>query len=121
MSGSPDRPELTDLGHWERCNAGPLASEPRLRLLHHLVNKHDPMELIAIGAPEDEYDSELFDIVRRLPECRSEDDTVKMIHCVFSDWFHPVEVPLEDCAALGRDAWALWHATPAQEQSKSSL
>ena len=120
MSSHSDKPEHASLEHWARYNAGRVASEPLLLPLHQLLNKHDPMKLIAVGAPEDEYDQELFDIARRLHDCSSADDMVGMVHAVFCSWFDAVAGPREAYRSLGQDIWALWHSTRLQGQQEGT-
>jgi hypothetical protein len=52
-----------------------------------LMRGADPIRLIAIGAPEDEYDVELRTILPRLREAKSPDDVQRIVHEEFVHWF----------------------------------
>jgi hypothetical protein len=52
-----------------------------------LMREADPIRLIAIGAPEDEYDVELRTILPRLREAKSADDVQRIVHEEFVHWF----------------------------------
>ncbi len=51
------------------------------------VNAADPITLLRIGAPDDEYDPEIDEITHRLPECRTQAQTRATVHRVFVKWF----------------------------------
>jgi hypothetical protein len=76
--------------------------------LREVLNEHDPIRLIAIGAPEDEYDLERGVIAARPAHCRSVDDVHSMVYDVFCEYF--------DAGTAGsRDAYRplaehLWNA-----------
>ena len=54
-----------------------------------ILNKHDPIGLIRMGAPLDEYFSEAAAIVNRLPESTlSEDDALDLVYDVFAESFN---------------------------------
>jgi hypothetical protein len=67
----------------------------RFRRTRAVANRVDPVHLIAIGAPDDEYDAEVHDLVR-LAEPVSADD----VAAVFAAWFHPGIVSEADAAAI---------------------
>lgn len=52
-----------------------------------VLHKHDPIGLIAGGAPDDEYDSQVGAIVRLLSNNIRDDELVKSIRDVFVDSF----------------------------------
>jgi len=54
-----------------------------------VVNKADPIGLLRMGAPDDEYHPEIDEIACRLPEpeCRTVAQTHTMVHRVFVRWF----------------------------------
>ena len=45
-----------------------------------LLREADPMRLIVIGAPDDEYDPEVSTILPRLREAKSPDDVQRIVH-----------------------------------------
>jgi len=55
--------------------------------LRELLNKHDPIRLIRIGAPEDEYDSERSVLAGRLLNCETVEDAIAATHQVFCELF----------------------------------
>lgn len=54
-----------------------------------VLNRHDPVGLIADGAPADEYDYQQAAIMRKLPACKSIERLQAMIHEEFCHWFNP--------------------------------
>ena len=55
--------------------------------LRDVFNQHDPIRLIAIGAPEDEYDLERGVIAAKLTHCGNVDDVHTMVYKVFCEYF----------------------------------
>ncbi len=55
--------------------------------LREIVNKEDPIGLIGMGAPADEYDPEISAILPKIKECKSVESLQTMIHAVFVKWF----------------------------------
>ena len=51
------------------------------------VNAADPIAILRIGAPDDEYDPEIDEITHRLTECRTQAQTRATVHRVFVKWF----------------------------------
>lgn len=51
------------------------------------VNEADPIGLLRMGAPRDEYHPEIDDISSQLPHCRTRDETWSMVHRTFVKWF----------------------------------
>jgi len=52
-----------------------------------IVNRVDPIRLIGMGCPRDEYDSEVADILKILPDAISSRELAEMIYLVFIKWF----------------------------------
>lgn len=52
-----------------------------------LLREADPIRLIVIGAPDDEYDPEVSTILPRLGEATSADDVQRIVHEEFVRWF----------------------------------
>lgn len=75
------------------------------RLLHGA----DPIRLIEIGAPDDEYDPEVSTILPRLREARSSDDVQRIVHEEFIRWFDAeIAGPATDYGAVAKDIWEVW-------------
>ena len=62
------------------------------KVARKLINRHDPIGLIAKGGPSDEYDYQQAAIMRKLPACKSIDRLQAMMHDEFSHWFHAENV-----------------------------
>lgn len=60
---------------------------PELLELRNIVNKVDPINLIRIGCPDDEYDGEAHEILGLIPEAKSLEQLTELIHAVFVKWF----------------------------------
>jgi len=59
------------------------------KAVQKVINRHDPMGLIAEGAPADEYEYQQAAIMRKLPACKSIHRLQAMIHDEFCHWFNP--------------------------------
>lgn len=55
--------------------------------LRKILNRHDPIGLIGIGVPEDEYDPERSVIASRLVHCHGVEDVHAMVYEVFCEYF----------------------------------
>jgi hypothetical protein len=51
------------------------------------IDESDPIGLLAIGAPADEYDPEVRTILPRLPGANGVEDVLAIVHEEFSRWF----------------------------------
>jgi hypothetical protein len=60
-----------------------------VEIARSIINEWDPHALLASGAPDDEFESEIASIVRQLPRIRSRNDAVLAIARVFSSAFEP--------------------------------
>ncbi|NOU92565.1 hypothetical protein GC093_04875 [Paenibacillus sp. LMG 31456] len=56
-----------------------------IKLLTQVINKWDPIGLLAGGAPEDEYSIEIREIAQKSSLCNSETDLAILIFKVFND------------------------------------
>ena len=56
--------------------------------IQSIINKYDPWELISIGAPDDEYSTQINQIIRALKELKTEDEIAKEIEKIFTPFFH---------------------------------
>jgi len=57
------------------------------RGLSELLYRHDPVGLAAIGAPKDEYESEVSTIIPRLKGATGPEDVRRIFHREFLRWF----------------------------------
>ena len=56
--------------------------------LREIVNRHDPIGLIAIGTPEDEYEPEVMTIIVQLKNGMTEEQVHDLIYQEFMRWFN---------------------------------
>jgi len=56
--------------------------------VREIINKHDPADLIVIGAPEDEYDPEVKTIVYQLKNDQTIDQIQDLVYQEFIRWFN---------------------------------
>lgn len=76
----------------ESTDSGPVhQGHPALReVVRRAINAADPIGLLGIGAPEDEYDPEIRTVVPRLPGAASALVVRTILHEEFAAWFAPV-------------------------------
>ena len=75
----------------------------------HLLREADPLDLIAMGAPDDEYDPEVSTILPRLREARAAVDVQRIVHEEFVRWFGADLIgPLTDYAEVAEKIWGTW-------------
>lgn len=71
-----------------------------------LVREADPIGLIAIGTPKDEYDVEVSTILPRLPEATSARDLQRIVHEEFVHWFGAETAgPAKIYATVAEEIW----------------
>ena len=71
-----------------------------------LVREADPIRLIAIGAPDDEYDVEVSTILPRLHEATSASDVHRIVYEEFVHWFDAdIAGPPEIYVAVSEEIW----------------
>ena len=66
-----------------------------------VIHEWDPYSLLAGGAPDDEFDSEIKAVVRQLHRIRSANDASHVISRVFSSSFEPEVFQFEHCQSVG--------------------
>ena len=77
-----------------------------------LVREADPIGLIAIGTPKDEYDIEVGTILPRLHEATSARDVQRIVHEEFVHWFSAETAgPPEIYATVSEEIWKTWQAS----------
>ena len=74
-----------------------------------LLREADPLGLIAMGAPADEYDPEVSTILPRLREANAVVDVQRIVHEEFVRWFGADLIgPLADYAEVAEKIWGTW-------------
>jgi hypothetical protein len=88
-----------------------IMGEPSQQLTYgqveEVINRHDPMGLLAMGAPKDEYKPEIKDLVERRNQnnmALSPDE----IRVVFEYWFYPGCMKQEKAEAISKELRALF-------------
>jgi hypothetical protein len=73
-----------------------------------LLYRHDPVGLIEVGAPKDEYWPEVEALLPRLREARSQDHLRRIVHAVFLQQFEAEETcgPESAYEAISQEIWA---------------
>lgn len=70
--------------------------------VREVINRHDPEGLIEIGAPEDEYDPEVADLVRLVLGANGPND--EAVLAVWEKWFSGLpSMPPERAASIARE------------------
>lgn len=75
-----------------------------------LRREADPIRLIAIGAPDDEYGIEVSTILPRLHEAESAADAQRIMHEEFVHWFDAdIAGPITHYAEVAEKIWEVRH------------
>lgn len=59
------------------------------KLVEAAVNRADPIGLLALGFPDNEYHAEIAEILPKVESATSEEDLSEVIHQIFVEWFEP--------------------------------
>ena len=71
--------------------------------------RRDPIGLVGVGAPDDEYEPEVGTILSRLGTVSSEGEVLDVVHEEFLRWFGPeVAGPRERYAGAASEVWRVW-------------
>jgi hypothetical protein len=73
-----------------------------------ILNRLDPVGLIAAGAPGDEYDLEVSTILPRLRTIQSAAEARRVVHEEFQYWFEDSAGPESDYDAVAEQLWHAW-------------
>ncbi len=76
--------------------------ERALLTIGEIIRAWDPYDLIAEGAPQDEFDAEIAQLTTQIPRIRTVDDAAQAISTVFSEAFGPDNFQVENCREVGR-------------------
>ena len=69
------------------------------------IDKWDPMGLLSIGAPDDEYDPEIKNIVNEIQAVKNENELALLTKSIFEKWFGE-EFDFEDCFKVAMNIWS---------------
>ena len=76
-----------------------------------LLREADPIGMITMGAPDDEYDPEVSTILPRLREADAAADVQRIVHEEFVQWFGTdIAGPLTGYADVAERIWGTWLA-----------
>lgn len=79
---------------WPQCK--------RIELIvRKVIHGWDPYHLLEGGAPDDEWDREILQIVGRVGRIHSAFDAAAIVSEVFTEAFHPEGFGPDDCAEVG--------------------
>lgn len=79
-------------------------------IVDRAIRKEDPIGLLKMGAPTDEYDPEVGTILPRLKNASSESELCYIIHQEFSHWFgQPTAGPISAYTNIAREIWKKYH------------
>lgn len=71
------------------------------RIARDVIDEWDPYQLLASGAPSDEFEPAAASIVVQVPKFRRPQDAVQAVSEVFSARFEPEYFRPEHCRAIG--------------------
>lgn len=76
----------------------------KFKAIKTIIDEWDPLGLLAMGCPDDEYNLEIVDVVRLLAQVKSADELALGIRQVFIEWFGEY-LPLEKCLSPALKIW----------------
>ncbi|WP_226535930.1 DUF1871 family protein [Fictibacillus halophilus] len=71
-------------------------------LVKEVINEWDPFDLLAIHCPEDEYDEEIHEIVKVLPNIKDEEELARGIEQIMSKAFDKDFKKSKDCLMIAK-------------------
>lgn len=71
------------------------------RIVRDIINEWDPYQLLEGGAPLDEFDHEIANIVARIPRIKTSIDAIRFVSEIFSEAFAPDRFQAADCTEVG--------------------
>ncbi|TSC87335.1 MAG: hypothetical protein G01um10147_656 [Microgenomates group bacterium Gr01-1014_7] len=75
--------------------------------IQKIVNKYDPLRLIAIGCPKDEYRAEVKNIKNLLVKDQTQEEVEKVVLKVFNKWFGKDLIRIREKRQLNKIAQSL--------------
>ena len=88
-----------------------------LSVVTEVINAWDPYGLLALGAPNDEFESEIASVVSQVPRVKSKRDATLAISRVFSSAFDRETFNSERCAEVGDKLYAALEKNGLIEQA----
>ena len=86
--------------------------EAEVAWLENVLCESDPVGLIGLGAPDDEYRSEAETITLRRDEASSRDDVQRTVHEEFVCWFEQQTAgPAGNYSQIADVLWQRWNGT----------
>lgn len=82
------------------------AYDRALQVVRCVVREWDPYCLIAGGAPEDEFDSEIASLVAQIPRIKTEKEAALALSRVFSSAFNVEHFTPDLCTEAGKKLFA---------------
>ena len=76
-------------------------------IVQRVILAWDPYALVSHGAPPNEFDQEVAQIVARVPKCRTESDVSRAVSEIFSQSFSPDDFSLDKCHDIGVSLFAV--------------
>ncbi|HEY4602014.1 MAG TPA: DUF1871 family protein [Cerasibacillus sp.] len=69
------------------------------------INRWDPFDLLYLGAPDDEYETEVEMIVKELSKIQNENDLAEVIQDTFNKMFGTEQFTNETCQPIALLIW----------------
>jgi hypothetical protein len=96
-------------GRRQRCQSLKAAYGSLYSHVSRLLCEADSLGLIAMGAPDDEYDPEVSTILPRLHAAGSAVDVQRIVHEEFVRWFGAdIAGPITSYADVAERMWGTW-------------
>ena len=73
------------------------------RVVGNVIKKWDPYGLLHSGAPDDEFDHEIAQVVSQIRLIKSPEDATQAIFAVFFKEFSAEEFPRKSCESVGEE------------------
>jgi len=70
-------------------------------IISKIIKEWDPYSLLALGAPESEFESEVAAIIAEVKNIKSPKDAISVVSKVFSEAFEPQYFKPEGCKSTG--------------------
>ncbi len=96
-------------------------ADRRFAVVRDVIHEWDPYLLLAGGAPNDEFDSEIRSIVKQIPRIGSANDAAGAVSRVFMSAFsNDARFSTENCAAVGAKLYAALEENGLVERGPSA-
>jgi len=73
------------------------------KIVGDTIRRWDPYGLLSLGAPQDEFDTEILAVVKEVPRIRSEDDAARILSRVFAGAFDDTQFAQSACSKVGAE------------------